>query len=245
MILNKFGKNQSLWKQVRRSVLGALMLPSPLFLDRTDAGEQLAQAIHAIVTEMAASSEVLPKPIVYALPRGGLPVAAPVARRLGCKLDIVVAKKISHPKNPELAIGAVTADGNVLWTEQTPFGIQHGEVAREEALKKAHSQLAQLAQDRPQVNPQGALAIVVDDGIATGMTMAVAAQALRAQHPAAVWLCAPVAPLALLVWLQQWGDRIIVLETPQPFLSVSRFYAEFPQVETEEALAYLQQQNFA
>jgi len=77
---------------------------------------------------------------------------------------------------------------------------------------KAHSQLAQLAQDRPQVNPQGTIAIVVDDGIATGMTMAVAAQALRAQHPAAVLLCAPVAPLALLL---------------------------------EEALAYLQQQNFA
>lgn len=248
MILNKFGKNQSLWRQVRRSVLGALMLPSPLFFDRTDAGEQLAQAIHAIVTETAASSEVSPKPIVYALPRGGLPVAAPVARTLGCPLDIVVAKKISHPKNPELAIGAVTADGNVLWSEQTPFRIQHQpqeEVAREEALNKAHSQLAQLAQDRPQVNPQGAIAIVVDDGIATGMTMAVAAQALRAQHPAAVWLCAPVAPLALLLWLRQWGDRIIVLETPQPFLSVSRFYAEFPQVETESAIAYLQQQNFA
>ena len=108
---------------------------------------------------------------------------------------------------------------------------------------KAHSQLAQLAPARPQVNPQGTIAIVVDDGIATGMTMAVAAQALRAQHPAAVWLCAPVAPLSLLPWLQQWGDRIIVLDTPESFLSVSRFYVEFPQVEIEEALAYLQQQN--
>lgn len=221
------------------------MSPAPLFRDRTDAGEQLAQTIHAMVTQTAADG-VTAVPIVYALPRGGLPVAAPVARLLGCPLDIVVAKKISHPKNPELAIGAVTADGNVLWAEPTPFGIQHfrqGEAARKEAVNKAQSQLAQLAPACPQVNVQGAIAILVDDGIATGMTMAVAAQALRAQNPAAVWLCTPVAPLSLLPWLQQWGDRIIVLETPQSFLSVSRFYLEFPQVEIEEAFACLQQQN--
>lgn len=222
------------------------MSSSPLFRDRSDAGEQLAQAIHSILTQMAANSGVLAAPIVYALPRGGLPVAAPVARLLDCPLDVVVAKKISHPKNPELAIGAVTSSGYVLWAEQTPFYIQHsrqGSAACEEALNKAQSQLAQLAPACPQVNVQGAIAILVDDGIATGMTMAVAALALKAQNPAAVWLCTPVAPPPLLPWLRQLGDRVIVLQTPQLFLSVSRFYAEFPQLETEEALVYLQQQN--
>lgn len=226
-------------------MLGAVMSASPLFRDRTDAGEQLAEAIHAILTQTAADGVSAP-PIVYALPRGGLPVAAPVARLLGCPLDIVVAKKISHPKNPELAIGAVTSSENVLWATPTLFGRQHSgqrEAALTEALNNAQSQLAQLTPACPQVKLQGAIAILVDDGIATGMTMAVAAQALRAQHPAAVWLCAPVAPLSLLPWLGKWGDRIIVLETPQSFLSVSRFYAEFPQVETESALVYLQQQN--
>jgi len=220
------------------------MSPSALFLDRTCAGEQLAQAIHGAVNQLSSSESA--QPIVYALPRGGLPVAAPVARLLGCPLDIVVAKKISQPENPELAIGAVTASGQVLWTKQTPFRKQHSrrqEAALTEALNKAQSQLAQLAPACPQVNQKGAIGILVDDGIATGMTIAVAAQALRAKAPAEVWLCAPVAPLELLPWLQSWGDRIIVLETPQPFLSVSRFYAEFPQVETEEALVYLQQQN--
>lgn len=219
---------------------------SPFFRDRTDAGEQLAQAIHTIVTQTAADSGVSPPLIVYALPRGGLPVAASVARLLGCPLDIVVAKKISNPKNPELAIGGVTSSGNVLWATSKPFLRQRSrerEAALTEALNKAQYQLAQLTPACPQVNLQGAIAILVDDGIATGMTMAVAAQALKAQHPAAVWLCAPVAPLSLLPKLRQWGDRIIVLKTPKSFFSVGSFYAEFPQVETEEALAYLQQHN--
>ncbi len=221
-----------------------IMPPSPLFRDRICAGEQLAAAIRATVTELRSSGSV--QPIVYALPRGGIPVAAQVARLLGCPLDVVVAKKISLPENPELAIGAVTADGQVLWAKPTPFRRQNfplRQAALTEALNKARSQLAQLTPACPQIDLQGAIAILVDDGIATGMTMAVAAQALRAQHPAEVWLCAPVAPPSLLPWLQQWVDRMIVLETPQSFFSVSSFYAEFPQVETEAALVYLQQQT--
>jgi len=218
---------------------------SPLFRDRTCAGKQLATAIRTLLTQMHSSGTSI-EPIVYGLPRGGVPVAAEVARLLSCPLDIVVAKKISQPENPELAIGAVTADGQVIWEQRTLFRRQNSrlrQVALTEAVNKAQSQLAQLRPACPQVNPQGAIAILVDDGIATGMTMAVAAQALRTQHPVEVWLCAPVAPLSLLPWLQQWGDRIIVLETPKPFLSVSRFYAEFPQVETEEALACLLEQG--
>lgn len=216
-----------------------------LFRDRTDAGEQLAEAIQRSLTQIKADGVSAP-PIVYGLPRGGIAVAAPVARLLNCPLHIVVAKKISHPKNPELAIGAVTAAGNVLWDKQAPFRIQHssaGAAALTEAFNKAQFQLAQLSPACPQVNPQGAITILVDDGIATGMTMAVAAQALKTQNPVSVWLCTPLAPPSLLPWLQQWGDRIIVLETPEPFLSVSRFYVEFPQVETEVAFASLQQQN--
>jgi predicted phosphoribosyltransferase len=222
------------------------MLPAMIFRDRIDAGEQLAQEIHRTVTKIEAVSNVAPRPIVYALPRGGLPVALSIARILRCPLDIVVAKKISHPKNPELAIGAVTADGSILWDEQTPLRLrnsQQGETALKQALKKANLQLTMLNSGRPQISLKNNFAILVDDGIATGMTMAVAAQALRAQNPSALWICAPVAPLSLLPWLDGWGDRVILLGTPESFLSVSRFYAEFPQVETEEALACLQQQK--
>jgi predicted phosphoribosyltransferase len=235
------------------------MLPSAesmsfalFFRDRVAAGEQLAPEIHRILDKIAAVSSVPLYPIVYALPQGGLPVAVPVARRLRCPLDIVVAKKISHPNNSELAIGAVTADGNVLWAGQTPMALRDsppGEVALDTALRTAKLQLTLLNSSRPQQaaiaqKTRHTIAILVDDGIATGMTMAVAAQTLREQNHIAVWLCAPVAPQTLLPWLEQWGDRMIVLHTPLSFLSVSRFYEEFSQVETKVALACLQQQRF-
>jgi predicted phosphoribosyltransferase len=221
------------------------MSPCPLFRNRDDAGEKLAERV---LSEFGKLDDALgsAKPVVYALPRGGLPVAAPVARLLGCPLDVVVAKKIARPENPELAIGACTADGHVLWSQHPSLcrlNPKVREAALRHALEKARDQLAQLAPARPGVSPQGAIAILVDDGIATGMTVAVAAEALRAQQPRAVWVAAPVAPLDLLPSLRQWGERAIVLATPERFLSVSRFYADFPQVEMEEALACLQEQN--
>ncbi|MBN3873819.1 phosphoribosyltransferase [Nostoc sp. JL33] len=223
------------------------MSHTPFFADRTHAGEELARVIHDVLTQQAIDSGVKPVPIVYALPRGGVPVAAPIARLLDCPLTIVVAKKISHPENPELAIGAVTTFGNVLWADQKLFRPKHDarwrEVALNKAINQAKSLEAQLISACPQVNAKDATLILVDDGIATGMTIAVAATALKMLSPAAVWLCSPVAPQKLLPWLEQWGDRTIVLETPEPFWSVSNFYAQFPQVDTLEALEYLQQQK--
>ncbi len=222
------------------------MSSAPLFSDRVDAGEQLAQSLLSHLNELKASgSEALP--IVYALPRGGIPVAAPVARQLNCPLDIVVAKKIATAQNPELAIGAVTSEGQVLWAKQRLFEKKNSPVLEtplRQAQEKAQDQLIQFSSGRPKVSPQGAIALLVDDGIATGMTIAAATQALKAQNPAQIWVCAPVAPPGLMKWLSRWCDRVVILETPDPFFSVSRFYTQFPQVETEEALVYLQQHNY-
>ncbi|MGH7998485.1 MAG: phosphoribosyltransferase [Brasilonema sp.] len=224
------------------------MRNTPLFANRTQAGEQLAQAIYTILTQQTAEQLAKPVTVVYALPRGGVPVAAPVARLLNCSLVVEVAKKIGHPENPELAIGAVTASGNVLWDEHklsfrnTPKSGWR-EAALDAATSQAKSLQAQLNPACPQVNTEGAILILVDDGIATGMTIAVAATSLKALSPAEVWLCTPVAPLELLPWLHQWSDRVIVLSTPKRFFSVSNFYLEFPQVETEEAFECLLQQN--
>ena len=221
------------------------MSSEPLFSDRADAGEQLAQSLLTQVTQLEAAG-ISALPIVYALPRGGIPIAAPVARKLGCPLDIVVAKKIATPENPELAIGAVTSEGQVLWARQKLFSKKNStlmETAQRQAQEKAQAQLDQLSIGRPNVNPEGALALLIDDGIATGMTMAAATQALKAHNPAQIWICAPVAPAGLMKWLSRWCDRLVILETPEPFWSVSRFYGDFPQVETEEALVYLQQHN--
>ncbi|MCY7278498.1 MAG: phosphoribosyltransferase [Phormidesmis sp. CAN_BIN44] len=215
-----------------------------IFVDRHDAGEKLAQAVLAEAQTLPDSTKF----VVYALPRGGLPVAEPVARTLGCPLDVIVAKKITRPEDLELAIGAVTADGQVLW--QKTVSSDQGR-SREEALRvaqeKAQAQLAQFA-DRPDIDPDGAIALIVDDGIATGMTMAVAVKSLRTRNPLEVWVCAPVAPLGMVDLLRQWSDsserrgvdRAIILATPDPFWSVSRFYQVFTQVETEDALACLQ-----
>jgi predicted phosphoribosyltransferase len=221
------------------------MSSGPLFSDRADAGEQLAQSLLTQVTQLEAAG-ITALPIVYALPRGGIPIAAPVARKLGCPLDIVVAKKIATPQNPELAIGAVTSEGQVLWARQKLFSKKNStllETAQRQAQEKAQAQLEQLSIGRPNVNPEGSLALLIDDGIATGMTIAAATQALKAHNPAQIWICAPVAPAGLMKWLSRWCDRLVILETPEPFWSVSRFYTDFPQVETEEALVYLQQHN--
>jgi predicted phosphoribosyltransferase len=215
-----------------------------LFANRQDAGYQLAQAV---LTELSTlSTAELPPPVVYALPKGGLPIAEPIAQLLNCPLDVIVAKKVTRPDNPELAVGAVTAEGFIIRSRQeyfAPWNNGSWRDALNQAQTQAKEQLAEFSAYRPQVDPQGKLALLVDDGIATGMTMAVAARALQAQKPAQIFICAPVAPKSMVKMLENWGDRVIVLATPESFLSVSRFYAEFNQVEMDEAIACLKRCN--
>jgi predicted phosphoribosyltransferase len=210
------------------------------FVDRHEAGEKLAQAILDEVSYNPLSEGT--GCVVYALPRGGLPIAAPVALALGCPLDVIVAKKITRPDNPELAIGAVTSDGQVIWApHRRSLGglLQQQPTPLEQAQEKAQQQWQNLAPQGARQDPRGTIALLVDDGIATGMTIAVAAQSLRVHQAAQVWICAPVAPPELMPFLHQIGDRVIILATPTPFQSVSRFYEEFHQLTTEEAAAYL------
>lgn len=201
-----------------------------LFDDRADAGRQLAQLVLNEVQSLDAPC------VVYALPRGGVGIGAAIAQALHCPLDILVAKKITRPQDPELAIGAVTADGQVL--RSLNVGPSDWQEALERAQAKAKEQLEQF-RDRPNVIATDKIAILVDDGIATGMTISVAAKALREQQPQEIWICAPVAPAELIERLYEYGDRVLVLATPEPFFSVSRFYRSFPQVELETAISDL------
>ncbi|MEA5596019.1 phosphoribosyltransferase [Rivularia sp. UHCC 0363] len=224
------------------------MLYNPLFQNREAAGVELAQAIRTELNKQAVETGLKPIPIVYALPRGGLPVALPVARLLDCPMNIEVAKKITHPQNEELAIGAVTASGSVIWSENKVFRFkfysrEKRQASLNAAMECAVDLKAQLSSACPTVNVEGKTILLIDDGIATGMTIAVAATALRKLNPAQIWLCTPVAPQKLIPWLYKWGEKAIVLATPKSFLSVSNFYVEFPQVKTQEALEYLQQQS--
>lgn len=226
------------------------MIYAPLFQDRTQAGEKLAALIQTEL--MHPSVDATSNKIVYALPRGGLPVASPIANSLSCPLTVLVSKKITHPNNPELAVGAVTASGEVLWMQEKSSSFRPErwqEQAMEVAIDKAKSLEAQFLPFCPEVNPSGAILILVDDGIATGMTIAVAVKALAKLAPAEIWLVAPLAPPVMIPWLQEWCDsilselkinhRVLVLATPEKFFSVSSFYFKFPQVATSEALEYL------
>lgn len=209
------------------------------YQNRFTAGEYLAEEV------VKALASVDTPVRVYALPRGGIPVAVPVAKRLNCPLEVLAAKKIALPSNSELALGAITPDGTTVWNQRARLGEgsqQTLEQAREKALASAIAQQEQFNPHCPCASVKDSIIILVDDGIATGMTMFAAVKALRKQAPAEIWLAVPVAPFEMKSKLQESCDRAILLQTPDPFWNVGRFYEEFSQVSTPEAIAQLQEQ---
>jgi putative phosphoribosyl transferase len=221
------------------------MTQTILFGDRPSAGKKLAELVDWQMSQIRQEGLDV-SPIVYALPRGGIPVALPVARKLGCPLNVIIAKKITIPSNRELAIGAVTNQDHILLSEQRQLpsiSLRELEDAITQAKLKVNKQQAQFTPYCPSVSPQGKIAILIDDGIATGMTIRAAAQAIREKQVAQLWLCAPVAPPTLIAQLKLECNDVVVAATPFPFPSVGRFYKRFEQVATEEALTELQQYN--
>lgn len=214
------------------------MSETTLYKDRLSAGSALAEEVSAALTGVESPVRV------YALPRGGIPVALPIAQKLNCPLEVLAAKKISLPPNKELALGAVTPDGTTVWA-QAPHvkreDSQKLEKARKEACSSAIAQQEEFNPHCPSASVENAIVILVDDGIATGMTMMTAIAALRKKEPAQIWIAAPVAPPEVKHQFRELCDRTIILQAPDPFLNVGRFYANFPQISTEEAVSYLQQ----
>ena len=213
------------------------MSETTLYENRWRAGESLATEIVTALEGVTLSVRVC------ALPRGGIPVAAPIAQRLNCPLDVLAAKKISLPSNPELALGAVTPDGTTVWA-QSPYLKRKNQQELDEARENALQGAIELQE---QFNPycasmehlENTIIIVVDDGIATGMTMITAVTSLREKQPTEIWVAAPVAPPETKVEFLERCDRVLILQTPDPFMNVGRFYKHFPQVSTVEAISYL------
>lgn len=213
-----------------------MMSEVTLYQDRASAGEALAVE----VANTLAGGDLPVR--VYALPRGGIPIALPIAQRLNCPLEVLASKKISLPPHSELALGAVTPDGTTVWSQMEQGkrnNPQQLEKAREKARKNAIAQQEQFKPYCPSVELENAIAILVDDGIATGLTMMAAVEALRKQNPAQIWIAAPVAPPQIRDQFLQMCDRALILHTPDPFMSVGRFYQEFPQVSNEQVISYL------
>ena len=201
----------------------------PRFANRAEAAHLLAERLLQLQ---------LPKPIVVlALPRGGVPIGAVVARALGAALDLVLVRKIGAPWQPELALAAV-AEGEPPEIVVDPERGQRGPVEAGWIEAQARAELAEIArrrevylQERPRAEVAGCTAIVVDDGIATGTTMKAALKALRRRHPARLVLAVPVAPHDTLEALRAEVDQIVCLSQPFPFHAVGEHYADFDQVD--------------
>lgn len=206
-----------------------------MFDDRTDAGEQLG----AMLREEGVDAD-----LVLAIPRGGLPVGRAVADALDVPLDVVVAKKIGAPFNPELAIGAVAADGPVYHNEEflSRFSIDEEELEeREEAARAA----AREKQDRYRAGREpldlaGKRVVIVDDGVATGATMTACVRAVR-EDAAEVVVAVPVGSPDTVAALRGEADAVHTLETPGDFRAVGQYYSDFAQVQDEEAMAELEE----
>jgi putative phosphoribosyl transferase len=204
-----------------------------IFADRAEAGQRLAGAL----AELAGGVDV-----ILAIPRGGVIVGEVVSRALGARLDVVVPRKIGAPGNPELGIGAVAPGVSVLDERMIEaLHVSPGYLEREIAAQEREIERRERVYraGRPPVEVRGATAVVVDDGIATGGTAAAALRWARSREAGRVVLAVPVAPLHSLLRLRAEADRIVVLETPEPFLAVGEWYRRFDQTTDEEVVAAL------
>ncbi len=204
------------------------------FADRTEAGRLLAERVKALG---------LRDPVVYALPRGGVPVAAEVAAALGAPLDLVLVRKIGAPGQPELALGAVV-DGNtpevVLNADiVTATGASESFIAaaRQRELAEIERRRARYLAGCTPVDPTGRTVVVVDDGLATGASARAALNALRRRGAARLALAVPVAPPETLEALRGETDDIVCLVEAELFFGIGAFYRDFHQLTDDEVIA--------
>lgn len=205
------------------------------FMDRTDAGKRMADALLRYRDQ-----EV----VVYGLTRGGVVPAAEIAKALRAPLDILIPRKIGHPYNPEYAIGAVAEDGHLVLDDLACEGIDPAwlerQIGRERAEARRRREL--YLQERPPVPVQGKTAIVVDDGVATGLTLRLAIQEVKHRQPKRIVVAVPVAPRDTAARIRAEVDELVALHIPERFLgAVGAYYDEFWPVEDAEVIRLLQE----
>lgn len=204
------------------------------FHDRTAAGEALAAAVEAVLPPGDPRT-------VLGIPRGGVIVAAPVARMLAAPLGVVVPRKIGAPDQPELALGAV-APGGIRYLDRALIaraGVGEEELARLITAAEAEAERRTATYGATPADLDERVAVLIDDGIATGATAVVAARWARDRGAARVILAAPVAPASIAAALREAADDVVVLATPRPFIAVGRWYERFDQTTDEEVRAVL------
>lgn len=204
-----------------------------MFFDRHDAGERLAQKLSAYKGKDA---------VVYALPRGGVLLGLDVAKELEVPLDLIITRKIGHPFNNEYALCAVAEDGERICDESGLCGIDESWVDLESDIQQREARRRRIVykKNRRTISAKGKIAILVDDGIATGLTMKVAVRTIQKQKPLSIVIAVPVVPHTVITELQQLADDVVVLEGVEYFAgSVGAYYTHFPQVTDEEVIACL------
>lgn len=206
------------------------------FRDRTEAGRLLARRLR----RYAGRSDV----IVLALPRGGVPVAYEIATALKAPLEVFIVRKLGVPGQEELAMGAIASGGVTVLSEDliADLGLQREDIAQVTAreLIELGRRERVFRGDRPFPSLQGRVAILVDDGIATGATMRAAVRAIRQQRPSCISVAVPVGAPQALEALQDEADELICLLSPDPLLGIGAWYEDFAQLTDEEVIAYLE-----
>lgn len=208
-----------------------------MFQDRTDAGRQLADAL---------AQKGYADPVVLALPRGGVPVGAEVARRLGAPLDLLMVRKLGAPWQPELAMGAVARSGEsteVVLNDEVIGLLSIAEKEIQRAKRKEFDVIAEREKryftGRKRPNLKGRTLIVVDDGVATGATTRVALHAARKAEPRRLVLAVPVAPPDTIARLRADADDIVCLHQPPDLGAIGFYYRDFSQVSDAQVMALL------
>lgn len=206
------------------------------FADRRDAGRYLAERLTQYRGQDA---------LVLGIPRGGVPVAAEVARTLGAELDVVVARKVGAPSQPELAIGAVTADGGRFFNEAivSELGVSADDLERAvtREMAEARRREARFRAGRPKSRIEGRIVLLVDDGLATGATMRAAVRSVCSQHPLKLIVAVPVGSAEACAALREEADELVCLDQPEPFFAVGLHYREFEPFEDAEVARILEE----
>jgi putative phosphoribosyl transferase len=228
LVVPDFNAYPAVWELRKKSMI---------FANREDAGRQLAKALAAYQGR---------NPLILAIPRGAVPMGKVVADDLGGELDVVLVRKLTSPYSSEFALGSIDESGWAYIGDYaasaggTPEYLEREKQRQMETLRERRAQYTPL---RPPIDPAGRIAIVVDDGLATGSTMIAALHATRAKNPAKLICAVPVSPPDTLEKMRPYCDEVVCLSTPFNFQAVGQFYQDFNQVSDDEVIKILKAQQ--